>query len=361
MCKKIKTNVRIGGYYRGFTLIELLAVIVILAIIALIATPIVLNIINETKERAQLRSAEFYLDAVEQAIMRENMSNGGTFKPSSCEVLDNGDLDCEGYDDPIEVEVSGEVPKEGSTITIENGKIKDVELLLSGKTITKNTEGNLVYGESEVQLQSGLYDEEGNLIASWDELVNDYGIKIDKDYEEEEYNELYENMPGYILSSNEDLNKGIKLVIDSSVTEIGYAALAYNTNLKEVIIPGSVISIGDWVFQDCTSLKEVIIPNSVTTMGEGSFADCTSLAKIVIPNSITSIEKYTFDGCTSLTEITIPNSIISIGKESFYNCTNLKTINYTGTQEEWKNISNGGSWDFGTPTDKVINYNYVVQ
>ena len=37
---------------KGFTLIELLSVIVILAIISLIATPIVLNIINDTKEKA---------------------------------------------------------------------------------------------------------------------------------------------------------------------------------------------------------------------------------------------------------------------------------------------------------------------
>mgnify|MGYP002520298140 CR=1 FL=1 len=37
-------------YIDGFTLIELLAVIVILAIIALIATPIVLNIIKDTKK-----------------------------------------------------------------------------------------------------------------------------------------------------------------------------------------------------------------------------------------------------------------------------------------------------------------------
>ena len=40
---------------KGFTLIELLAVIVILAIIALIATPIVLNIIADSKENSQLR------------------------------------------------------------------------------------------------------------------------------------------------------------------------------------------------------------------------------------------------------------------------------------------------------------------
>ena len=53
---------------KGFTLIELLAVIVILAIIALIATPIVLNIINDTKESAILRSADLYIEGVETSI-----------------------------------------------------------------------------------------------------------------------------------------------------------------------------------------------------------------------------------------------------------------------------------------------------
>jgi len=53
---------------KGFTLIELLAVIVILAIIALIATPIVLNIIEESKKNTTLRSAEMYLDAVELSV-----------------------------------------------------------------------------------------------------------------------------------------------------------------------------------------------------------------------------------------------------------------------------------------------------
>ena len=60
---------------KGFTLIELLAVIVILAIIALIATPIVLNIINDSKESAVLRSADFYLDAVELSIAQRALEN----------------------------------------------------------------------------------------------------------------------------------------------------------------------------------------------------------------------------------------------------------------------------------------------
>ena len=52
----------------GFTLIELLAVIVILAIIALIATPIILGIINDAREKANERSVELYASAVRNAM-----------------------------------------------------------------------------------------------------------------------------------------------------------------------------------------------------------------------------------------------------------------------------------------------------
>lgn len=52
---------------KGFTLIELLAVIVILAIIALIATPIVLGIINDSKESSNRVSASYIINAVEQS------------------------------------------------------------------------------------------------------------------------------------------------------------------------------------------------------------------------------------------------------------------------------------------------------
>ena len=75
---------------KGFTLIELLAVIVILAIIALIATPIVLSIIEDTKESAVLRSAEYYLSAVENSIAKKSLSIGGSFSPNVCEVQEDG-------------------------------------------------------------------------------------------------------------------------------------------------------------------------------------------------------------------------------------------------------------------------------
>ena len=58
---------------RGFTLIELLAVISLLAIVALIATPIILNVIDDSKESANLRSIEGYARAIKQEYYNQSM------------------------------------------------------------------------------------------------------------------------------------------------------------------------------------------------------------------------------------------------------------------------------------------------
>ena len=57
--------------------------------------------------------------------------------------------------DNIEVEVKGEVPKEGSTITIEEGKIIDINLLYGDITIIKDENRNLVYSNVEGGNEAG--------------------------------------------------------------------------------------------------------------------------------------------------------------------------------------------------------------
>ena len=61
---------------KGFTLIELLAVIIVLAIVALIATPIIMNVIDDSKESANLRSVEGYAEAVRQNYFNESLGGG---------------------------------------------------------------------------------------------------------------------------------------------------------------------------------------------------------------------------------------------------------------------------------------------
>ena len=142
---------------RGFTLIELLAVIVILAIIALIATPIILNIVKDTKESTTIRNAEYYINAVEQSIMKKSMDMGSSYKPNMCIVKEDGNLLCDNTDTLI-VEVKGVKPSSG-TITISNGQIGDIFLNLDDKVIVKNKKNEYLVNPTIIAYIKSLYSE----------------------------------------------------------------------------------------------------------------------------------------------------------------------------------------------------------
>ena len=284
---------------KGFTLIELLAVIVILAIIALIATPIVLNIIKDSRESAGLRSAEMYLDAVEQSIALEKMNNTN-FNPNTCTITTEGNLLCD-EKDLIDIEVNGEKPVNGS-IAYTGGKITQVELKYkNGKAIVMNNKGDLEYNEEEViayislgnyqhqlpdgtiedhevtfdgnghgtcskcmeeVLASGLYDENDVMVASWDEFVDDYGLDIEADYS----------------------LAGSSINMSSALTTAGL-----HSTVKKVIIPDGVTRIGNSAFSGCISIKEITIPDSVEYIGTNAFNNCNLLSSIYIPENVTTI------------------------------------------------------------------------
>ncbi len=116
------------------------------------------------------------------------------------------------------------------------------------------------------------------------------------------------------------------VVVPDGVTRISTGAFYNCSSLTSVTIPDSVTSIGDGAFEDCSSLTSIIIPNSVTSIGGSAFSGCSSLTSITIPNSVTSIGDVAFDGCSSLTSVTIGNSVTSIGIGAFYNCSSLTSI-----------------------------------
>ena len=136
---------------KGFTLIELLAVIVILAIIAVIAVPIVLDLIDDTKESSSVRSGEFYLNAVDNAIMQYKLKNNKKYTPSQCLIDEEGNLLCDDLTVKIEVDVDGEKP-DGGTIFFKKGKITSSELTYGTKTLRTDEEGNLANVESSATL-----------------------------------------------------------------------------------------------------------------------------------------------------------------------------------------------------------------
>lgn len=58
---------------KGFTLIELLAVIVILAVIALISTPLIMNVIANSRKNADRESARSYIKTIETKLTESMM------------------------------------------------------------------------------------------------------------------------------------------------------------------------------------------------------------------------------------------------------------------------------------------------
>ena len=182
----------------GFTLIELLAVIVILAIIALIATPIVLNIINDSKESATLRSADFYLDAVENEIMLENMKQVGSFNPNTCTITKEI-VTCDGKD--IKLKVGGEVPTSGS-ITFKDGKVISVNLTYANGTVTQNNKGELILGESKEPEEKSICKlvENGDVAPAGISAGDKYQCKVKDDMEEGFENGYY----FFVLGTNSD-------------------------------------------------------------------------------------------------------------------------------------------------------------
>ena len=233
-----------------------------------------------------------------------------------------------------------------------------------------------------INLSPGLYDAENTLLASWDELVNTYGMKADIHYDIPIYFNPPYYAPCYVLTNTSELQNGSKLVIGNidkigakafgdctsltsiyipeSVTLIGDSAFSGCINLTTImvsennpnysgngtalynkdkttlidvsesvtsfIIPNTVTSIGDGAIGGCEKLTNITISDSVTSIGIGAFTGCTSLTSITLPDSLNSIELYAFSDCTSLTSIAIPNSVTKIGNSAFKDCTSLTSI-----------------------------------
>lgn len=105
---------------KGFTLIELLAVIIVLAIVALIATPLILDVIKDSKDSAARNSAYGVLYSAKYYYADEYMKNGGNFSEYECSYNNKEGCDL--------LSISGEKPTSG-TLSINkdgmvNGKIE---------------------------------------------------------------------------------------------------------------------------------------------------------------------------------------------------------------------------------------------
>ena len=167
----------------AFTLIELLAVIVILAIIALIATPIIINIIEDSKSSSIKESANLYIGTVSKEISKLNLKQ--KLNPNKCIIVDSV-LKCDGQ--TINVDIKGIKPTCGQ-IKYKDGKVISYSINIDNKLITKTKEDNIYiedvnYCSMEVvDIEGGLTPviyENGNWIITTEDDSNWYDYENQK-------------------------------------------------------------------------------------------------------------------------------------------------------------------------------------
>ena len=124
---------------KGFTLVELLAIIVILAIIALITTPVILNVIENSRLNAAKDKAWGTIDAVRVAYATAQTDEqevnipytvdfSGTKAPCTTSSTTTGTTTCSGYIGSTEVKASGDNPTSGTVKIASDGSMTATKL-----------------------------------------------------------------------------------------------------------------------------------------------------------------------------------------------------------------------------------------
>ena len=173
-------------------------------------------------------------------------------------------------------------------------------------------------------LTPGLYNELGEQLYSWKQMLEKKIIEVNKD--------------NAITQYKDDEGKGCILKIDNSVKTIGKSVFKDCDTLTNVLIPDSVTNIEYGAFENCTKLASIEIPSNVTSIGACAFIKCTGLTSVILPEGLVSIQSNAFSGCNSLCNISIPNSVTSIEHWAFSSCSSLRSFTIS------KNVDNFGNF-----------------
>ena len=99
---------------------------------------------------------------------------------------------------------------------------------------------------------------------------------------------------------NKDYNLNInRVIVDEGITSIGPSMFGNDgyffiaMDLYKVVLPSTLTNIGETAFSEWEELKDINIPDSVTTIGNGAFYDCNSLDSATV-EKIKSINPSAF-------------------------------------------------------------------
>ena len=236
----------------------------------------------------------------------------------------------------LDVYVKGNATKEELQAAV-NKALENVDT--TGYDVIVDEKGvNIIPEVQNQKMEAGLYDESNKLVATWSELINDYGVDFSARY----YSTMNSDTAlSNIISNNSMLQSGVLLKTADNYTTIEGYAFANCTSLKHIILADTVTTIGNNVFENCTSLESLIIPDNISSVDVHSFLDCPvslyneydnacymgsennpylifiqpknmEITSCKINSKTRFLPKYAFSGCKLLTSVTIPAGMTTL-------------------------------------------------
>ena len=201
----------------AFTLIELLAVIVILAIIALISIPIMLNVIEESRDKANIDST-YGLKNAADLYFSEHMADGSI--PFDTDILND-------------LRLTGKKPDDGYVILNEAGEVS-LAAKYNNKCYVKNFHEGKVSKVEDSTLCKTKETLKDTLASLPTKKVNINGEVVNKVYGDKDARTSMNNyiwFSGNLWQVLEVNDNDIKLVTSMPITNIAYGSNSdYNTS-----------------------------------------------------------------------------------------------------------------------------------
>ena len=96
-----------------------------------------------------------------------------------------------------------------------------------------------------------------------------------------------------------------------------------------------------WAFENDERITRVVLESGVTEVGYAAFYWTENVAEVVIPDTVESIGYEAIYACHALEHIAIPASVVYIAPEAFNGCDSLSRVDFGGTMAAWKAMVNG--------------------
>lgn len=337
---------------KGFTLIELLAVIIILAVLAVIVTPIISNIIKNTKKSAFKQSIIGIISASENYVAKVILENGGA-------IIYPIEFTCDGNtctDGNQSLEFAGTVPLSGK-VTIAGLKDIYVTNITNGVYCYSGDKANLEESNCNYDISIPIITAqagENSIILDYSDDENVVSVCVSKDgvsscgwinvSNNETSIDISESGIYYCYAKDNDGNISmpyeIEVTFDPSKVDLTKTLYGlYNGN-------NLIVSWYDLVNVYGLDIEKNCPANDSAGCGSTVLVTNSLSGFLKIPPGITKIGKNQFrrngSNDTLITGVEIPSTVVEIEAEAFNrNSTSVFVKAVFENTSNWYLIRNG--------------------